>query len=199
MANLPSRLKMVNAAVDLFHKNGINATSVDQVLADSGTGKGQFAHYFKNKDGLVRAAITHLHEVIKGGYAPTTYEVRTWKEMDNWFRTYVDYQRSIAFERSCPIGTIGNDLTSAQDDLRKEVQTFLSWGRSELAKFFADRVRAGELPSRTRPRALADFCMTVVQGGMLLSKINRSPAMFENAAKQASAYINSLRIRKRRH
>ena len=90
---------MVNAAVDLFHKNGINATSVDQVLAESGTGKGQFAHYFKNKDGLVRAAITHLHEVIKGGYASTTYEVRTWKEMDNWFRTYVDYQRSIAGRR----------------------------------------------------------------------------------------------------
>jgi AcrR family transcriptional regulator len=188
---------MVNAAVDLFHKNGVNATSVDQILAESGTGKGQFAHYFKNKEGLVRAAIAHVREVVKGGHATTTYKVRTWKQMDNWFRTYVDYQRSIDFERSCPIGTIGNDLTGEQADLRKEVQSFLSWGQSELAKFFAERVRAGELSPRTRPRALADFCMTVVQGGMLLAKINRNPAMFENAAKQASAYIKSLRIRKR--
>lgn len=193
MSNLPARMKMVNAAINLFHRHGVNATSVDRILAESGTGKSQFTHYFKNKAGLVHAAIMHLHEIVKSGEAPTGFRVKTWKDMDNWFQTYINFQRSVDFDRSCPIGTIGNDITSAQDDLRTDVQLFLGWGRSELTQFFAERVRARELPAGTHPQALADFCMTIVQGGMLLTKINRSPDMFESAAGQARAYIRSLR------
>jgi hypothetical protein len=42
------------AAADLFHKQGVVATSPDQIIDGSGTGKGQFYHYFKNKDDLVQ-------------------------------------------------------------------------------------------------------------------------------------------------
>jgi len=36
---------MVQAALDLFRAHGVNGTSIDQVLARSKTGKGQFAPY----------------------------------------------------------------------------------------------------------------------------------------------------------
>ena len=35
----PARQRMVDAALDLFHVQGVNGTSVDQVLERSGTGK----------------------------------------------------------------------------------------------------------------------------------------------------------------
>ena len=198
MEKIDAKTKMIHAAIDLFHRQGIAATSVDQILERSGTGKSQFSHYFKTKEGLVHAALTHLHNVIKSGEAQTGYDITSWKEMDQWFQSFIDFQKSVNFERSCPIGTIGNDVIDTQESLRKEVVEFFSWSRGRLAYFFEERKNAGELLPKVDPKALADFCIAIMQGGMLLTKINRNSDMFENAAGQARAYIKSLRVKTKR-
>ena len=53
-----TRFRIIHAAADLFHRQGVVATSPDQVIAASETGKGQFYHYFGSKEGLV-------HEVLR--------------------------------------------------------------------------------------------------------------------------------------
>lgn len=191
-----TRMRMINAALDLFHQQGVNATSIDQILAQSGTGKSQFTHYFKNKDGLVHATLQFLHEVIQSGQTPTGYDIKSWKDLEGWFQTYIDFQKSVNNERSCPIGTIGNDISNDQELLRQDVKFFLQWSRSQMARFFAEKKAAGEMSPSANPDALADFCISIMQGGMLLTKMKRDTDMFENAAAQALAYIRSLRVSK---
>lgn len=195
MKKVDTKTKIIYAAIDLFHRQGVHATSIDQILANSGTGKSQFSHYFKTKEGLTHAALIHLHNMIESGEAQTGYEIKSWKEMNQWFQSFIDFQASVNFERSCPIGTIGNDVTDNQKNLRKDVVNFFSWSRGRLARFFDERKRTGELSTKVDTEALADFCITVMQGGMLLTKINRSSEMFENAASHARAYIKSLRTK----
>jgi AcrR family transcriptional regulator len=188
---------MLEAALDLFHRQGVNATSIDQVLARSRTGKSQFSHYFKTKDGLIHAVLQYLHEVIRSGAVPTGYDVRTWKDFERWFQAYIDYQKSVGCERSCPVGTIGNDVANDQELLRQDLLLFLQWSRGQLARFFAERKAAGELIASADPESLADFCISIMQGGMLLTKMKRDTDMFEGAAAHALAYLRSLRLRPR--
>ena len=49
--------KIIRTAADLFHERGVGTTSPDDIIEASKTGKGQFYHYFKSKEGLV-------HEVL---------------------------------------------------------------------------------------------------------------------------------------
>src|SRR5258708_38324847 len=51
-----SRERIVERAAELFAERGIAATSVDEVLAAAGAGKGQFYHYFRGRGGLAGAA-----------------------------------------------------------------------------------------------------------------------------------------------
>jgi TetR/AcrR family transcriptional regulator, transcriptional repressor for nem operon len=192
-----ARTRMIEAALDLFHQQGVNATSIDQVLERSGTGKSQFSHYFKTKDGLTHAVLDFLHKAIRSGAADTGYDIKSWQDMEGWFQQYIDFQKAVNYERSCPIGTIGNDLGNDQELLRMDVRLFLEWSRGQLARFFAERKAAGELPASVQPEALADFCLSVMQGGMLLTKMKRDSDMFENAAAQATAYLQSLRTQAR--
>lgn len=189
-----TRTQMVLAAIDLFHAQGVNATSVDQILNKSGTGKSQFTHYFKNKEGLVLAAIEYLHEIIESGSVSTGYTITSWRELDSWFENFIVFQRSVGCARSCPIGTIGGDIAGDQTLLRKAVRKFLEWSRQELAKFFSAKIKAGELPSRENPIELADFFIALMQGGMLLTKMKRETDMFENASRHARNYIKLLRM-----
>lgn len=184
---------MIQAALDLFHRQGLHATSVDQILEQSGTGKSQFAHYFKTKDGLVHAVLQYLHDVVRSGQAPTGYTIESWGDMEAWFGKYINFQKGVDCERSCPLGTIGNDLSNDQELLRQDVRLFLEWSRGQLARFFAEQKASGELVHSADPDALADFCLTIMQGGMLLTKIKRETTTFENAATHALAYLKSLK------
>src|SRR5262245_31915446 len=47
------------AAARLMHERGIAATTLDDVLTASGTGKSQLYHYFGDKDGLTAAVLEH--------------------------------------------------------------------------------------------------------------------------------------------
>ena len=42
-----TKSKIVKAAWTLFHKNGYEQTTVDEIIAASKTSKGTFYHYFK--------------------------------------------------------------------------------------------------------------------------------------------------------
>ncbi len=72
-----TRLRILNAAADLFHKQGVRATSPDEIMEASSTGKGQFYHYFKSKEGLVHEVLQNHLRAIKTGVAPVNYEIES--------------------------------------------------------------------------------------------------------------------------
>ena len=52
-----TRDRIVRAAAELMHANGVAGTTMDQVVEASGTSKSQLYHYFDDKDALVTAVI----------------------------------------------------------------------------------------------------------------------------------------------
>ena len=48
-----TRGKIIKAAWKLFYDQGYDSTTVDEIIAESGTSKGSFYHYFSGKDALL--------------------------------------------------------------------------------------------------------------------------------------------------
>ena len=48
-----TKSKIVSAAWKLFYEQGYDNTTVDEIIAESGTSKGSFYHYFESKDSLL--------------------------------------------------------------------------------------------------------------------------------------------------
>ena len=48
-----TKSKIVSAAWKLFYEQGYDNTTVDEIIAESGTSKGSFYHYFEGKDALL--------------------------------------------------------------------------------------------------------------------------------------------------
>ena len=62
-----SRERIVERAAELFAERGIAVTSVDEVLAAAGAGKGQFYHYFRGRDELAAAAVGYRCAQVVAG------------------------------------------------------------------------------------------------------------------------------------
>ncbi len=189
---LNTRQRMVDTAQRLFHQQGIHATTIDQILAESNTGKSQFYHYFKNKEGLIHAVLTTFYSRLKTQNHVVSKRIESWMDLKQWFSFFIEYQRSIAFTKGCPVGTIGSDLTQDQELLRQDVRLIFEYTKGILADFFSLMIGRGELPAETNPNELADFCFTIMQGGLLVAKIKRESAPFENAVEHAMLYLQKI-------
>src|SRR5262249_26036110 len=114
-----TRLRIMRTAADLFHKQGVGATSPDEILEASRAGKGQFYHYFGGKEGLVHQVLQSYIEDVESGAGPVDYEIRSWEELERWFASHIEMQKRFRMLRGCPFGTIGNGVT-AKDELIRQ-------------------------------------------------------------------------------
>jgi AcrR family transcriptional regulator len=61
-ADLAPDARILQTAHDLFYRDGIRATGVDRVIAESGVAKKTFYRYFPSKDDLIVAFLEYRHE-----------------------------------------------------------------------------------------------------------------------------------------
>src|SRR5215475_1578925 len=131
-----TRRQILAAATDLFHKQGVGATSPDQIIEASGTGKGQFYHYFKNKEDLVHEVLQTYLEAIRNGGGPVRYEIASWDDLERWFRAQLALQQRYRMTRGCPFGTIGNEVTENDELIRQDLNLIFEVAKARLATFF---------------------------------------------------------------
>ncbi len=62
LSHLPARERILVTAHALFYRDGIRATGVDRLIAESGVAKLTFYRHFPSKDDLVRAFLDYRHQ-----------------------------------------------------------------------------------------------------------------------------------------
>jgi AcrR family transcriptional regulator len=184
-----TKLRIIQVAADLFHKQGVRATSPDEVIEASNTGKGQFYHYFKNKEGLVHEVLQAHLEAIRTGTAPLKYEIESWEDLERWFIAHAELQKQFRMTRGCPFGVIGNEVTENDELIRQDLSLIFEVVKNKLAAFFIKKKAKGELLPSVDEEALADFCIATVQGAMLMGKIKRSSQLVESALREALGHV----------
>jgi len=186
-----TRRQILAAAADLFHKQGVASTSPDQIIEASGTGKGQFYHYFKNKDGLVHEVLQSYLGAIRDGGGPLSYDIASWDDLDQWFIAQLGLQKRFRMTRGCPFGTIGNEVTENDELIRQDLSLIFEVAKTKLAKFFVKEKAGGRLNPHVQEDQLADFCLATIQGAMLMGKVKRSSRLVENVVHEAMAHLRT--------
>jgi AcrR family transcriptional regulator len=190
-----TRLRIIRVAADLFHKQGVHLTSPDEIIEASGTGKGQFYHYFRNKEGLVHEVLlTHL-DAIKTGAAPIHYEIKSWRDLEQWFLSQIALQKKYNMARGCPFGTIGNEVTESDELIRQDLSLIFEVMKNKLATFFVTEKAQGRLVPEVHEESLADFCIALIQGAMLMGKIKRKSRPAETTVHEAMRHLQSYMAR----
>jgi TetR/AcrR family transcriptional regulator, transcriptional repressor for nem operon len=178
----------------LFHKQGIRATSPDEIIEAAGIGKGQFYHYFKNKEGLVHEVLQWHFEAIKAGTSIIDYDIKSWKDLEAWFRAHIELQKGFGMTRGCPFGTAANDVGEEDEIVRLDLVQIFGTIEDRLAHFFRSEKAHGRLNRSADEQHLADFCISTLQGAMLIGKVRRDPEFAEAAARETLKYLRSYEL-----
>jgi len=61
-STLPARERILVTAHELFYRDGLRATGIDRIIAESGVAKLTFYRHFPSKDALIRTFLDYRHE-----------------------------------------------------------------------------------------------------------------------------------------
>src|SRR5262250_1296076 len=151
-----TRLRIIHTAADLFHQQGARSTSPDEIIEGSGTGKGQFYHYFRSKEGLIHEVLQTYLDEIKTGASRVNYEINSWRDLENWFKAQVDLQKNYEMTRGCPFGTLGNEVTENDELIRQDLSLIFEVIKNRLAAFFVKERAIGRLAKRADAERMAE-------------------------------------------
>lgn len=186
-----TRLRIVAAAADLMYTQGVEATSVDDVIEASGTGKSQVYHYFSDKTELVEAVVRAQIERVLGEQAPFLDDLRTMRGFERWRDAIVVGVRGWRGAHGCPMGSLAGEIAgrceTARENLQRGFSVWQHWFRLGLERM----QDSGELRPDADPEELAVGLMAAVQGGYLLVKTTRDERSMAIALDMA---LDSIRV-----
>jgi len=185
-----SRERIVERAAELFAERGIAATSLDEVLAAAGVGKGQFYHYFRSRDELAAAAVGQRCAQVVTGLTEALGGVSSLAELEQALAGFIAGFEQMGLP-GCPIGTLATEVAGRNEAARLQAAAgFDAWER--LLADALERIRQrGELRADALPAMLATGLLASIEGGMVLSQTRRDVASLRIAVNAGLAQVRT--------
>jgi TetR/AcrR family transcriptional repressor of nem operon len=187
-----TRQRILEAAMRLFWEKGYGSTSVADILSRAGINSGSLYHFFPGKqDVLIAVLDTYIGGIREMLLEPSWRGIddpieKIWKLMDGYRDALVQTDCTYG----CPIGSLALELHEPDPAVRERLaKNFSNW--SDAIEECLDA--AGErVPRGTDKRALADFVLTTMEGGVMLARSYRDIGYYDRAIGQLKEHFNRL-------
>lgn len=191
MANNKDRI--VEAAMDLFHDNGFRATGLEEILSSSGVCKSNFYYHFKSKEELgvkvIERKVQHMRESVM---EPSLGN----PQLSPKQRVMALFERMLAFceehecRRGCFFGNLSLELSDRSEELRKPLSRFFNELEAMVEACLQESCRRGELKLQgMQPSELVLPIVSLLQGGLLLTKAHKDGAAMRDSIKLIQAFM----------
>jgi TetR/AcrR family transcriptional regulator, transcriptional repressor for nem operon len=183
--------RIVEAAAELMHRDGVRATSVEDVLDRCGAGKSQMYHYFTSKQDLLIAVIDWQWDLTRDTLGMTTKEIDCWLDIQLWLQRVLDVQEANQTPHRCPLGSLACELAGVNQAARTRLDAIFSEWTEYLASGLTRMKASGLLRASADPHALAVVTLATVQGGTLLAHTHAQLSPLRAALTAAYEYLRS--------
>ncbi|MFO0972881.1 MAG: TetR/AcrR family transcriptional regulator [Phycisphaerae bacterium] len=187
-----TRQRIIDAARDLFHERGFHATGVAEIRERAGVLSGTLYHFFPSK-AAVLDAVLDWYSLNLDPIVIDPAKAQTADPLERVFAVLAGYRQFIEitrFDRGCPIGNLALELGDTLPGIRaKVVANFEQW--IDRIRGFLDAA-TDRLPPHIDRRALAQFVLTVMEGGIMQARAQRSLEPFDAGIALLRDYFDRL-------
>lgn len=184
-----SRARFVETTARLLRERGYSATSMGDVVAESGAPKGSlYFHFPGGKDELVAEAMGSagadtcalMKMALSAGPAR--------QGLDAIFSFLGGELEGSDFRVGCPIGTVAAEAPDAPRVREKVGEVFETWESVIEARLIQAGVK------KKRAAELAIFILSVVEGALVLAKAKKSTLPLETARREIARILRAEEI-----
>jgi AcrR family transcriptional regulator len=179
--------RILDAACILFGKRGVRATTLDEIGAAAGVGRGQLYHFFAGKADLVADVVALQVERVIASARPSFDTMSTAADLHAWCEDTVNTYASSNDAIRCPIGSLIHELDQDSGPARQALQAGFARWEALIAQGLQRVAENGGLTAGTDATALAGGLLAAFQGGLLLADITGDVQPLRRALETAIA------------
>jgi AcrR family transcriptional regulator len=156
-------------------------TTLEDIRAAAGVSGSQVYHYFADKQALVRAVIDYQTDAVLDIQGAHLDDLGTMHGLRAWRDFLVDHQRQLGCRGGCPIGALGAEVAETDAAARVAAARGLHRWEARIRAGFRAMHARGDLPAGADPDDLALATLAALQGGLLLTQLQRDTKPLEVA------------------
>ena len=183
--------QVLEAAFRLIHRHGFNNTSLEEILQESGVGKGNFYYHFKSKDELGYAILDRLALWSSEHLARELFgrEEDPLKQIFRLFELMVSMQRNAGCVGGCPVGNLALEMSDIHHGFRQRIEGILNTWRDQIADALTRAQERGQFSRDLQPARLAEFIIAGIEGAILLAKVRKDLSVLEGCFDELKRHV----------
>lgn len=194
-----TRERLLDAAAGLIRGRGFRATSVGDILQATQLPKGCFYHHFESKEALGQALLARWSAELEGRLldyltrpdGPPPLE-RIAAALDG----FLTEQEQSGCRGGSAFGNLALELSDESEAFRAPLSAAFRRLSSAFAGLLAQAREQGVLRTDTDAASLAEFLVAAIEGGILLARVHRDPAVLGGVLRAAEAHVWSHRAQR---
>lgn len=187
-----TREAILEAATELMHLRGYQATTLDDILKESGVGKGNFYHHFKSKEDLGYAILDQVIASFLGRTLDPCFSDRSGHRLGQ-IRCFLDRVLAAQRERNCvggcALGNLASELSDVHEGFRARLSGVFSAWQERLTKALGEAQESGSVRPECRPEAVAQFLVASLEGAILMTKLTKDITVMERCVEELKRYL----------
>lgn len=187
-----TRTRLVEAARELFLRQGYAATGVAQILKAAGARSGSLYYFFPTKEDLLLAVLEWYRENLWPQVITPVFE-RVSDPVERIFGVLDGYRQMLLLTecgQGCPIGNLALELSDSHPAARELIAVNFDGWRDAIRQCVDEA--SGQLPAGADAEELATFVLVTMEGGVMLAKAHKSIAPFNTAVDSLRDYFDRL-------
>jgi len=173
-----TRARIVEEAAAVIHDRGVAATTLEDVKVAASVSGSQLYHYFPDKNELVQAVIDYQADTIVAQNRRALGEANG---VEAWRNMIITGATLTQARGGCALGSLGGQLAESDPEAR----ALIAAGFDQWAAALRDGLRSLHADGKLAPDVdlddLATTLLATLQGGLLLSQVQRSTRPLETA------------------
>ena len=187
-----TRDQILDAAAKLIHLRGYHGTSLDDVLRESGVGKGNFYYYFRSKEDLGFAIIDRVVERFLERTLEPAFVDPTADPLDQvrgFLDRLLEAQRQRNCVGGCPMGNLACELSDVHEGFRQRLADIFERWRVMLATTLERGRESGRLRADLDAASAAGFVVAALEGAILMAKVTKDISVMEKCVVELKHHL----------
>lgn len=170
------RAQVLDSAMQLFWRQGYEATSIQDLVAATGINRASMYNGFGDKRELFRAAIAHyLQQVSAKRAARLESAASPLQGLRDYFEELIVFSLGDGRKLGCLLTNSALELAPHDAELAEELTGIFERVEATFARAIEAAQAAGEIPAEKNPRDLACFLLNTVHGLRVQGRLAPDP------------------------
>ncbi|MBB3111855.1 AcrR family transcriptional regulator [Paenibacillus phyllosphaerae] len=167
-----TRERIIRKSAELFNQRGYAGSSINDIIAATGIKKGGIYRHFASKDEIAFEAYDYASGIVGRRFAEGIAQATCAADrLLAFFHAYEDVVNDPPFIGGCPLLNTAVESDDTHPQLREKAKQSLSKIMAMMSGMIEEGVKQGEFKKELDAESLASFALSLLEGGILLSKL----------------------------